>query len=422
MTILITLAVVAGLLIAGLRYPGALLAGSFITYQAGALLKFPPVVIIYTAAAAAIAIARHFVLRGRFRLRFLDIMSLLVLLVCAVSLFWSVDEELSLAMLTQLALSFAGMYAIGRLHSGDPAPLLRQMCLFLAGSGALLGLCLLAERASGSFTAEHRLIVTGSDAQAVGLSQPWPAMLLACVVLLLNGRGWARLVGLTCLPVIAYVAVSAATRSVFLAFGVGALVYIAASLSIRNLPRVLFGVLGIVAAGFAAIFVMPAQQLATTVGRFDGLFSSGNGVTDASTQDRLDLYEACWQILNSYPLFGIGYGGFGKFAEQNYPHNLFLEMLVSVGAIGFIPFLVWLAVLLTGQMALLFRDHAAGAIIFAMTILTLAQYQISFAFSMAKPLFLMAALTACFGPIARWSPVRRGRPQTPVHAEQAAPR
>jgi O-antigen ligase len=409
MTSIIVLATIIVLIGAGLRYPGALLAGTFATYQAGALIDLPQLVIVYTIAAGAIVLIRFIVARNPFQFKLIDAATGLLLMLCVVSQFWSSDVDRSAPMLLQLVLAMAGMYLIGRFQSGDPYQLLQQMCLFLASSGAVIGLCLLASRATGTWSAEHRLLLADSTASAVGLSQPWPAMLLACLILFFNGRGLAQLVGLICLPIIGYTVIAAATRSVFLAFGLGAVVYIAASLSVRNAPRILIGLIGVIVSGFVLVLLMPADQLALTLGRFDDLISSSGGVTDASARERLTLFTTCWNLLRDYPLYGIGYGAFGHFATYDYPHNLFLEILVSLGGIGFAIFIIWLFVLLLSEIALLTRNRPAAAIIFAMTILTLIQLQVSFAFSMAKPLFLMVALTACFLPIRRAASVRPRR-------------
>jgi O-antigen ligase len=418
MVSIITITVIVSFLIAGLRYPGALLAGTFATYQAGALLNFPQLVIIYTAVAGAVIMIQFVAGHNRSHFALIDGATFLLLLLCTASQLWSLDTDKSAPLLLQLVLSIGGMYLIGRFQTGDPLRLMQQMCLFLAISGAVLGFCLLANRATGSWTAQHRLILEGSDAAAVGLSQSWPAMLLACVILLFNGRSLSQLVGLVCLPIIGYVAIIAATRSVFLAFAVGAIVYIVSSLSMRNAPRLLFGVITTVAAGFSAVFVMPAEQFALAFGRFDDLFSSSDGgVADASARERFDLFTTTWSLLRDHPFGGIGYGAFGHFAKQDYPHNLFLEILVSLGATGFAAFIIWLLVLLLSQVTLLLREQAASAIILAMTMMTLTQLQVSFAFSMAKPLFLMVALTACFLPRGYAGTVRP--PRVPKDKEDA---
>ena len=69
--------------------------------------------------------------------------------------------------------------------------------------------------------------------------------------------------------------------------------------------------------------------------------------------NRLTLWRIAWQLLTTHPLFGIGldnfrlvYGrelGQAVWNETIHTNNWYIETLVSVGLIGSLPFLGWLA-------------------------------------------------------------------------------
>lgn len=84
---------------------------------------------------------------------------------------------------------------------------------------------------------------------------------------------------------------------------------------------------------------------------FDSLFSriflfSGNLSDDESSMGRLLLFQKAFEIFLSNPFFGIGVGSFGQVLygidNRISPHNIFLEILVEAGIIGFLLFNIFL--------------------------------------------------------------------------------
>ncbi|KIO46303.1 O-antigen ligase domain-containing protein [Sanguibacteroides justesenii] len=49
-----------------------------------------------------------------------------------------------------------------------------------------------------------------------------------------------------------------------------------------------------------------------------------------------------FRVLAIDPVFGVGFGGYPDYANKNYPHNLFLEILCELGMVGFMVILMCL--------------------------------------------------------------------------------
>ena len=66
---------------------------------------------------------------------------------------------------------------------------------------------------------------------------------------------------------------------------------------------------------------------------------SGN---DDSLGERFVYFESAWGAIQSTPLLGVGFGGFGMFHrdvdERCYPHNIILEIWAELGLVGIVIF------------------------------------------------------------------------------------
>lgn len=51
-----------------------------------------------------------------------------------------------------------------------------------------------------------------------------------------------------------------------------------------------------------------------------------------------------FRVLAIDPIFGVGFGGYPDYANKNYPHNLFLEILCELGLVGFIVISICLVI------------------------------------------------------------------------------
>ncbi len=89
-------------------------------------------------------------------------------------------------------------------------------------------------------------------------------------------------------------------------------------------------------------FVMPASMWERLMGAFTG--------TDSSTKYRMSIYGACFKMVNDFWFAGIGVGAFALiypryvYSASNayHSHNLFLQVLLELGVLGFVPFMLLL--------------------------------------------------------------------------------
>ncbi len=80
--------------------------------------------------------------------------------------------------------------------------------------------------------------------------------------------------------------------------------------------------------------------------RFEQLFSFNNIYygSDGALIARVQNYNLAWEMFNSSPLIGNGYGSFNGYnniewtASQKYPHNIILEILSELGIAGLLFF------------------------------------------------------------------------------------
>ena len=92
--------------------------------------------------------------------------------------------------------------------------------------------------------------------------------------------------------------------------------------------------------GFVLLFAVNlVVQYLFPENNFYSKFTSLGSSTDASAQIRYRLYYGAWNQFSTNPIFG-------DLLEERvfryYPHNIFLEILMAVGVVGFVTFLLLL--------------------------------------------------------------------------------
>jgi O-antigen ligase len=102
--------------------------------------------------------------------------------------------------------------------------------------------------------------------------------------------------------------------------------------------------------------------------------AEGNQVTEIYRNDpniniRSSIYSRAWSEIKNHPLFGIGWGGIGGILGVDgrgvglNSSNIFLEIWLGSGIIGFLAFVVlWIYVLLRAAHAFLHRDGEGQAV------------------------------------------------------------
>lgn len=379
--------------ILGVRFPGVLLSGTFLTYQIGAVTGSAWVGSVYVAYAVFITLVKFAIKPQKFLFCLTDIFGFLLFIALEISHFWAFNEPKSTNMSIALALSFVTMFIIGRLTQGDPRNVLSQILVSLALGSALTGIAMLSMRATGTYASDQRLLIEGSDASAVGLTQPIPLALLASILLIAHYKGWFyKICGIVCIIPIVHVGIATGTRSVFMASIASIAAYILISLNTKSFVKYI-----LLAPMVPAIFFMFQGNIvggndSQSFERLTQNFSGGGVSIDRSAQERLDLYGKAIELIQENPFFGVGFGGFGKYAFLDYPHNMFLEITVSAGAFSLCISFMWLISSIFDQFSIGLKDRKFAAAIFSMFFVALLQMQVSFPFSAAKPLFVIISL------------------------------
>lgn len=97
----------------------------------------------------------------------------------------------------------------------------------------------------------------------------------------------------------------------------------------------------IIAAAIYALMTMPvlSQIRDSMLGMFAGLFGWGTTATDVSTQERMFLIDEAKSVWANHFLIGVGWDNFREYHHLHVTaHNNYMEILASLGVIGFALF------------------------------------------------------------------------------------
>lgn len=382
-------------LLAGIRWPGALIAGCFFTYQAGAAADMPWIGMAYVAAAAAILLFKA--ARSPAKTSFVALDGALLALVAALvlSIGLARDPGQLVGDAATLVVAVGGMYAVGRFAPVTDRGFAMQVLIATVVLGAVLAAVLLTQRATATAGELSRLYLADKEASAVGLSQPFPLALFGCAVLAILARTrqlW--LLASVCAAVVLYAALISATRGVFVALALGILTFLALTFKRDTMTRMAVVLVFAVCSGIAAIELLPADQVQASTDRLFGIVFQSQSGLDPSARERVRAWDAAMELFLQRPLTGHGYGAYAHLTPWSYPHNMFLEVMVAAGLFALALLIGWVVAFCTSVAKARTRNITLAAIIAGFAAVSFVHMQISFGFFMGKPLFLMSALIA----------------------------
>lgn len=385
---------VASMLLAGMRWPGALVAGAIFTYQASILSGIATMTEAYMVAALAIGLFKARDVLPGLKLNPLDLAFGLFVVFHCLTAAYSPSPAHALAGVQRLFMAATSLFLLGRLCASvaQPHKLATQVATALLVFGSIFaGLFLFNDSASQAV----RLQIGG--ASAVGVAQPFPLALAACtfamVATLSRGKIMPFLVCAVAAAVLLYASVLSGTRGVPIALAAALLVM---ALLAGTRSNIWLAVLAVIA---LAVLTVP---FLSGLGE-ERLFRSGlerllvnfraHGIaTDVSLTVRLEQQAMALRLWQENPLLGVGLGGYAALTGRNYPHNILIEIATESGALGLILFVTFTAML---AHRLLQQPDAAARILFCgLFAAGFMHMQISFALFMAKPLFLLAGIAA----------------------------
>lgn len=396
---MLAILICAACLVAGVFWPGVMLAGILFTYQAASISGYEWVTTVYAAGAIPVAIWHYFRARPSLAPNWVDLTYLTFIFGYAATTFYAVVPDAAQAAAVKLLLAAISMYAVGRITI-SPRNADRVIIQFVIGAlvaGAAMSAVLYqAAQASGT-SYWSRLSVGG--ATAVGTAQPLPMALIAAVlagVWCVANKRWALLAGVLALGGwILYICVLSGTRGIFIAAGAGLIVATIVGRRVAPWARMI-GMASI--AAVAGLLVIPrleqTKRLTYSFDRLIGNFQEGGMVMDLSARLRLEQQTAAFELFSQKTKFGAGIGGFDAITHKMYPHNLELEIGAEFGLIGLMLLTFYLIALFRRQVTIATYQPMVGIVLLAMSTSCVIHQQISFSFFMAKPLFMFTGLTA----------------------------
>ena len=398
-------------LVAGIFYPGVLIAGCLFTYQAASLSGMDGLTIAYSGAAAVISIGHFLKNKPKISLNFLDASFLIFILVVMSTTLYAVDNASAVAMDIKLAMSAFTMYVVGRLivvstPSRTLAPQIITGALIFGAAFSLV----IYQHASAEYWSRLK-VGAGS---AVGLAQPLPYVLVCAVLAIVSTIGsrkyFLALGAFVAGAVVLYISILSGTRGIFIAAAAGVAVVGFVGWRQARWGRLIgLGVVALVVLVAVAPRVEATKRLTYGIDRLIGNFGSSGVVVDSSAQQRINKQHAALDLIDQKTRLGTGIGGYDYLTHEEYPHNLFLEVATETGLLGLFFLLIYLWALFRRQALAAMIDPPLGLTMLALTTTAFVHQQLSFALYMAKPLFLLTGLTA--GAMGAFA-VRRSR-QTP---------
>lgn len=206
----------------------------------------------------------------------------------------------------------------------------------LPNAHTLWDISLIARFGEGAWAAFPRAV--GPFTQPVGTANYFVLPLLMAVAWfydVIARRSWVAATGIGVMAVLLAAAViTPISRAAWIAVALAVLV-----LSVLYNRRVIVGIA--LVAGVAVLLAIPSARysiIATVTG------------TDASASDHAEALDTAVRTVISAPL-GLGVGQSGQFGQvlatgdqagSGVGENMFLELLVSVGPLGFLAFVAWL--------------------------------------------------------------------------------
>jgi O-antigen ligase len=145
-----------------------------------------------------------------------------------------------------------------------------------------------------------------------------------------------RLVNYAYIPAAMLAILLTASRGSLVA-AVPAFLFVLGSLTRLNLFLRVLILVALISALFALQPLVPPSS-------FQRLGTAGTSIAEGDLGGRVDIWREGIAVFSEHPLFGIGSGAFHTAVESGKsPHNSFLSVLAEVGMIGFVLFVIILA-------------------------------------------------------------------------------
>ncbi|MGR4866410.1 O-antigen ligase family protein [Caulobacter sp. LARHSG274] len=329
----------------------------------------------------------------------LDLAFFTFILAYAATAVYAVYPDAAVAAATKMLMATVSIYLVGRLiiSQKNAEDVIKQFIVATLISSAAMTYLLFHAATQNGANYWSRLSVEGSS--AVGTAQPIPMALIAAVlagIYCVARKKWLYL-----LPVVAlggwvfYIAVLTGTRGIFIAAGAGLIAAAVAGRRIVPWARLIgISVLAVVAIGLATPHLEETKRLTFSIDRLVGNFQGGSIVVDESARLRMQVQERGVDMFKDNPFGGVGIGNYDAITHFFYPHNLEIEIAAEAGIVGLLLLGLYLYTLFVSQTRIMMFQPAVGVVLLAMTASCFMHQQVSFAFAMAKPLFMFTGLTA----------------------------
>lgn len=156
-------------------------------------------------------------------------------------------------------------------------------------------------------------------------------------------KKWYKMVKFCLLPYFVVLSFFGGGRGAFITIVVGLIFILVRNfkrVSIRKLLRICFGLIILLLLIFFVFGKLTGGYLelfSDNFGRVTSLYGQG-GIDTSASSGRDELWTQSWFLIKGKPV--IGYGLFSYLSQSNWPHNIFLEVLLQGGIVLFIILII----------------------------------------------------------------------------------
>jgi O-antigen ligase len=267
--------------------------------------------------------------------QFIIPISILGILIVIISLFNYKGDPFTMLLLPGVVLNIVIFIFILRFIRANPLAGYQMLQLLVVG---ILGVSILFLIGIGVDYEEGRLSIFGENSNKVGL-YAIIAILFVLSTVFENAKKYRYryLLLITIAPLLNMIAQSG-SRVTFVSFILLLLLFFILRGGKNTTKKIVFLVVGVVSVYLAFSYLMSFDILRNRM---------LNTVEDRDLSGRDLIWETYFPLVQKNPVFGVGLSGFTETSLKNYnlfvsPHNVFLEVLIYSGIIGFIFFALFL--------------------------------------------------------------------------------
>lgn len=230
------------------------------------------------------------------------------------------------------------LFSLIYIHLKDRGSRVANKMLLCYVFGAILLIVLYGFGFGVEYTIDMRLSVFGSFANGLGFNLSVTFIIILSLVFENKpDYGKKRYLLLLVLPLMLKAIAETGSRGAFITLAVGFIIFLFL-IKMKKRYKIFFLAVGLLLSYTAFIYMMQTDVFKNRI-----LYS----IEEKDTSGRFEIWESVLPLFYENPVLGVGETGYYNYAKDKLtvfqgPHNVFIELLIYTGIIGFICYLMLL--------------------------------------------------------------------------------